>query len=363
MIPSFMTAAFAPSPTVRRRTPVAALAAAIAVALTVPLATTVAAQEAQSPEAIAQAALDKAFNRSPAPPAALQGDPAAQTFNLQYGDRGRGGIELYSGRHFSGDARYFQGDESNLNRSGFNDRAISVRVISGGAWQLCEEANLRGRCVTLDRDEPDLGRFGLDSKISSFRQVSGGRGDDGWGDGGWNGGGWRGRLEIQLFEREDFSGRSVRFSDTVNNLDGQGFNDRARSLRVRGRWQVCDNAEFEGRCREVSGDVWDLGSIGLAGRISSIRPIDSWNGGNGGWDPGQGGSVDFQGVSRGRTAAFFPRPSIGGQPAPVCWDGGRDCQRRSAEDFCRRAGYRDAGYFTVEPGRRGDVLSEVLCVR
>jgi hypothetical protein len=320
----------------------AAVAAAIlaATALASAATTTAAAQEPDAKE----------------PPAgeALRGD-------FRGDRRGSGGIELFNGQNFSGDRRFFPGEESNLARAGFNDQAVSVRLTGRGAWQLCDDAGFRGRCVFVNGNEPDLNRLGLAWRVSAIRPVednSGGWGaGGGWGNDNWSGG--RGP-EISLFERDGYGGRSVRLRDGIANLNNHGFNDTARSLRTRGRWIVCEHANFEGRCRTVQGDLWDLNGIGLANRVSSLRPADDFGGG---YDPGYpggnpGGSVDYGGAAQGRSAVFFPRPAIGGQPVVT-----RRSARGAADDFCRRAGMREAGYFSVDRGWREEVLADVLCVR
>jgi hypothetical protein len=292
--------------------------------------------------------------------------PALEAHRTQWGQSQ--GVELYTGTGFSGQSRYFPGAEDNLARRGFNDAANSIRVLGGGAWQLCDDAGFGGRCAYVNGDEPDLSRLGLGNRISSMRPVDDGYGRPGgdWGSGGggsggWGSGGWGGGPEIILYDRDGFGGRSVRYRDGISNLASQGFNDAARSLRTRGRWIVCEDADFEGRCRTVEGDLRDLFSIGLANRISSLRPADGHGGG--GYDPGYpgygGGGVDHGGSAAGRTAVFFPRPSLGGQPVFI----GREGARRAADDFCRRAGLRESAYSSVERGRRSDVLSDVLCLR
>jgi hypothetical protein len=82
---------------------------------------------------------------------------------------------------------------------------------------------------------------------------------------------------LTLFGTEGFSGAPVTLTRDVSNLQSvaaaDGFdgtaNDYARSLRAQGRWLVCMDAGFLTGCREVSGDVADLGEDG--GSISSAR--------------------------------------------------------------------------------------------
>jgi hypothetical protein len=84
----------------------------------------------------------------------------------------------------------------------------------------------------------------------------------------------RGRPSITLFNGPDFNGRPFQAFSEITNLPKQD-NDRAMSLRIDGRrpWQVCTNSDFKGRCQVFDHDVPDLRQFGLAGQISSMRPV------------------------------------------------------------------------------------------
>jgi len=83
---------------------------------------------------------------------------------------GGNGLILFGNYNYRGEAYPTSGDVSNLGGTRFNDRAQSVR-IDRGVWQLCENANFGGRCITLDRSVTDLGRFGMNSTVSSVRRI------------------------------------------------------------------------------------------------------------------------------------------------------------------------------------------------
>ena len=92
--------------------------------------------------------------------------------------------------------------------------------------------------------------------------------------GGWNGGnggGW-GRSSITVYENSNFRGASREFTGEDRNLGRTPFNDRISSVRVQGRWEVCTDAEFRGRCRIVEGEIRNL-SGGFNDSISSMRPV------------------------------------------------------------------------------------------
>jgi hypothetical protein len=181
------------------------------------------------------------------------------------GGGGSGGrVALYEGIDFSGRTYDLEGTVTNLDATGFNDRAMSM-VVYEGTWELCEDANFGGYCQSFGPGRySNLGR--LSGQLSSLRRaVAGGGG----------GGGWGGGSRAILFEGPNLSGRSYVISgQVVANLDGTGFNDRATSLRVEGGyWIFCSDANFNGECQTFGpGDYRSLPG-GLNNRISSGRRV------------------------------------------------------------------------------------------
>lgn len=82
--------------------------------------------------------------------------------------------------------------------------------------------------------------------------------------------------QITFYEGEDFRGRSFTTDRRVGNFERYGFNDRASSVVVdRGRWEVCEDPRFEGRCVVLRRGSYDsLRRMGLNNQISSVRPIE-----------------------------------------------------------------------------------------
>jgi uncharacterized protein YcfJ len=82
--------------------------------------------------------------------------------------------------------------------------------------------------------------------------------------------------QITFYERDGFRGREFTTDKQVGNLAQQGFNDRASSVVVeRGRWEVCTDARFQGRCVVLrQGSYESLGGLGLNDQISSVRPVN-----------------------------------------------------------------------------------------
>ena len=80
--------------------------------------------------------------------------------------------------------------------------------------------------------------------------------------------------QITFYENEDFRGRSFAASSWVSDFSRYGFNDRASSAIVRsGRWEVCVDVRFEGRCVVLQPGNYDsLRAMDMNDRISSVRP-------------------------------------------------------------------------------------------
>ena len=82
--------------------------------------------------------------------------------------------------------------------------------------------------------------------------------------------------QITFYEGEGFRGRAFTTDKQVWNFERYGFNDRASSVVVdHGRWEVCSDARFAGRCVVLRRGSYDsLSRLGLNDRISSVRPVN-----------------------------------------------------------------------------------------
>src|SRR5437867_1811376 len=81
--------------------------------------------------------------------------------------------------------------------------------------------------------------------------------------------------QVTFYEGEGFRGRAFTADKPIWNFERFGFNDRASSAVVdRGRWEVCEDARFEGRCVVLRPGSYDsLARMGMNNRISSVRPV------------------------------------------------------------------------------------------
>jgi uncharacterized protein YcfJ len=181
-------------------------------------------------------------------------------------------VTFYEHENFEGRAFTTQRPVDNFNRLGFNDRASSV-VVSGGAWEVCDDSDFHGQCLILRPGSyPSLRAMNMNNRLSSARAIRGQRPRD------------EGRYapqplpgQITFFEHDGFHGRSFVAQGEVNDFRRYGFNDRASSVMVLGdRWEACDNINFSGRCVILRpGRYADLGAMGLNDRVSSVRMLRS----------------------------------------------------------------------------------------
>lgn len=124
----------------------------------------------------------------------------------------------------------------------------------------------------------DRGRLGCDARGPGQGGPGGpGHGGPGGPGGPGQGGGVQpptgGNFEAILYTSANYRGQSLRVRGSAPNLAHYpGFNDNVRSIRiVRGRAQVCVDANFRGACQTLSRSVADLNRIGMGNRISSVR--------------------------------------------------------------------------------------------
>ncbi len=174
----------------------------------------------------------------------------------------RGGLELFSNTRFRGERRLITDAVSDLRRLGFNDDAESLRLDSSVPWQVCGDTNFRN-CRVVNSDVADLDGIGLSERVSSVRPLE----SEGGTRPPYSGGPER----IVLFDERQYRGRTLNIDDEMPVLSG--FSNRAESVQVFGGiWELCEEAEFQGRCVSVTANVVDLAALGLRNRVKSVRP-------------------------------------------------------------------------------------------
>jgi len=115
----------------------------------------------------------------------------------------------------------------------------------------------RGRYVRTTLDTRTCGRRGI-ANVNGRLTCAGDGGNAG---------------TITLCTQPDFGGRCETIDRAAPRLGRWEIADRARSARVRGRWQACSDADYRGQCVILDRDVRNLERIGYGRRISSVRPV------------------------------------------------------------------------------------------
>lgn len=184
-------------------------------------------------------------------------------------------VTFYQNENFQGPTFTAEGPVSDLQRFGFNDRASSV-VVKGGPWEVCDNVNFSGRCVTmLPGNYPSLNGTGLGDRVTSVRLASNGTRVE---DNRYPPAAAAAPTEngqVVLYSGEDFTGQSFTAKNQIDDFARFGFNDRASSAVVLGdRWEACENTRFYGRCVVLRpGRYPSLVAMGMNGRISSLREV------------------------------------------------------------------------------------------
>jgi hypothetical protein len=105
-----------------------------------------------------------------------------------------------------------------------------------------------------------------------------GGGNNGGGYGGNNGGGYGGgnsRSDVVMFEDPNYQGRAYEVVGDMPDLGSVKFNDKASSIKIGrngGKWEICEHANYQGRCSRLDADQATLPREWNDG-ISSIRRV------------------------------------------------------------------------------------------
>lgn len=209
--------------------------------------------------------------------AAILVAPALADRGQRHGDgyayRGGSSLTLYQGEGFRGAAVTLDGPIARLPKLRFNDRASSLAVY-GGAWEVCTDADFRGRCEIVTGDFGDLRRLRLNDNISSARPVGRHARRDRGNERGYDRDyAYSYAAPVVLHTDARFGGRAIPIDGAEPRLARIGANDNVSSITVTsGRWLVCSDPNFRGECEVIDGSVRNLSQWRYNDRISSIKP-------------------------------------------------------------------------------------------
>lgn len=184
-------------------------------------------------------------------------------------------VTFYQNENYQGPTFTTEQEVRNLQRFGFNDRASSA-VVKGNNWEVCDDANFKGRCVVMQPGNyPNLNGTGLNDRVSSVRMAERSARTD---DSSYSPApaAMPAGAQVVFYERENFQGRSFTAQNQIDDFTRYGFNDMASSAVVLGdRWEACENVRFGGRCVVMRpGRYPSLQAMGMTNRVSSVRAVN-----------------------------------------------------------------------------------------
>jgi hypothetical protein len=160
-----------------------------------------------------------------------------------------------------------------------------------------------------------------------------------------------------------FSDRFYRGSTQVFSSDAPQLPEpiTPQSLTLKGRWEICSEGDFKGRCMEIDRDYPVAAGLGASFTVQSLRQIAS----------GQGASIPAASVTPGGTSIpgvasrYWPAPTYGRERILACPSGksNLNCAHDTAEDMCRRAGYHTVRYWQLQAVDTQVYLADILCTR
>lgn len=218
---------------------------------------------------------------------------SAQNYGFN-GQRGTGDIVLFEHGNYQGRALPLNRSNDNLGEPNFNDIVSSV-LVREGRWELCSDWHYEGRCQIVDADIPNMNYLQMNDVISSVRRIDGGawgygrddrgsrnsrdRGRDNWGSNRGRGSfGYarndpsNGSAGLVVYEHSQFNGWAIPINSDIYDFAPMRVDNQISSIHVNfGRWSVCTDSGFRGRCETISRSD---NAVQLNDQISSIRRLD-----------------------------------------------------------------------------------------
>lgn len=130
--------------------------------------------------------------------------------------------------------------------------------------------------------------------------------------------------QVTFYEGEGFRGRAFTTATDVRNFARTGFNDRSSSVVVSsGRWEVCEDARFDGRCVLLRPGSYDsLRALGMENSISSVRRANSRRHYQDQPEPMAAANYDWRRRANEQvftTPVTYVRAVVGTTPEQRCW--------------------------------------------
>ena len=178
----------------------------------------------------------------------------------------------------SAQAPSWNGQYDDPPRGSYTRSCRDITAFNGQVWARCQ--NGRGGWEWSSARVRDCGSQGIENR-NGYLQCAGFNGPGGgWNGGGGYGGGYGGgrpgggyRGDVLMFEDAGYQGRVYEVIGDMPDLGMVKFNDRASSIKIqRGKWEICEHANYQGRCSRLDADQHVLPRE-WNDAISSIRRV------------------------------------------------------------------------------------------
>ena len=99
------------------------------------------------------------------------GDPGGAYSGGGFIPTSEGNLEIFDDIDFKGRRYTLTGSTPDISAVGMGGTISSLRLPSGGTWQVCTEPNYRGRCQVVSSDMPDLRQGDWNDVIASAHRI------------------------------------------------------------------------------------------------------------------------------------------------------------------------------------------------
>lgn len=163
--------------------------------------------------------------------------------------------------------------------------------------------------------------------------------------------------QLTLFSDRFYRGDAQRFTADQPQLSAI----TPQSLKIEGRWELCSDSDFKGQCMEVDRNYPVAAGLGSGFSLKSLRHLPA---GGGAGKPAASvipGGTSLIGVA----SRYWTAPTYGRERILACPNGTSNfnCGHDTAEEMCRRAGYRSVRYWQLQTVDTRVYLADILCTR
>ena len=168
-----------------------------------------------------------------------------------------GEATVFSNRDFRGQSLTLNSPSADITARGIHD--VDSIIVHSGRWEFCSRPGFRGQCEILGPGRYSSLREDWSHPIESVREIGLPTARQG---------------AVELYGHSDFRGPRLAVNRDVWNLERRGMDERVSSVIVNeGRWELCTDRGFEGRCRVFGpGEYRQLGPR-LDDNVNSLRRV------------------------------------------------------------------------------------------